>query len=56
MHPDDTSDDADAYRTGGDPACWAALVCPNCGALPDPPVSISAGTRCARCGEPYPDD
>jgi hypothetical protein len=20
---------------GGDPACWAALVCPNCGAIAD---------------------
>lgn len=32
---------------GGDPACWAARVCPACGRLADedPP------TRCPACGE-----
>jgi hypothetical protein len=31
---------------GGDPACWLARVCPECGRLADedPP------TRCAACG------
>jgi hypothetical protein len=42
-----TTDDA-----GGDPACWAALLCPNCGAVPDSP----GASVCPRCGEPYPVD
>ncbi len=37
---------------GGDPACWASLLCPNCGAVPD---SANA-TICQRCGQPYPVD
>jgi hypothetical protein len=43
---------ADAIDQGGDPACWASLLCPNCGAVPD---SASAKI-CHRCGEPYPVD
>ena len=37
---------------GGDPACWARLVCPACGRLADegPP------TRCPACGAELPDD
>jgi hypothetical protein len=43
---------------GGDPACWAALVCPNCGAIPDrAPTSEPDGARhCPSCGEAYPID
>ncbi len=55
---------------GGDPACWAALVCPNCGAIADAAeragssvddVTGGVGGRvrpsvCARCGQPYPLD
>ena len=37
---------------GGDPACWASLLCPNCGAVPD----SQTATVCQRCGEPYPVD
>ncbi|WP_461145406.1 hypothetical protein [Salinifilum aidingensis] len=35
---------------GGDPACWLALLCPECGAVAEqePP------TRCARCGAELP--
>lgn len=34
----------------GDPACWMARVCPDCGGLAetDPP------TRCPRCGATIP--
>ncbi|MGH3908072.1 MAG: hypothetical protein ACRDTE_28415 [Pseudonocardiaceae bacterium] len=34
----------------GDPACWMARVCPDCGGLAetDPP------TRCPRCGADMP--
>jgi len=43
---------------GGDPACWAALMCPNCGAIPDrAPTSEPDGARhCPSCGEAYPID
>ncbi|MBA0050952.1 DUF309 domain-containing protein [Streptomyces sp. AJS327] len=34
-------------REGGDPACWAALVCPECGAVRD---TADPGTPCPRCG------
>jgi rubrerythrin len=36
----------DALDRGGDPACWLARVCPDCGLLAErePP------TRCLRCG------
>jgi hypothetical protein len=37
---------------GGDPACWASLLCPNCGAVPD----SATATVCHRCGQPYPVD
>ena len=37
---------------GGDPACWAARGCPDCGRLADedPP------TRCPACGAALPAD
>ena len=31
---------------GGDSACWASLVCPGCGAVPDG----DGHELCARCG------
>ncbi|HEX7105551.1 MAG TPA: hypothetical protein VF218_06275 [Acidothermaceae bacterium] len=37
---------------GGDPACWASLLCPNCGAVPD----SRTAAICPRCGQPYPAD
>jgi hypothetical protein len=37
---------------GGDPACWAGLVCPECGGLSDGPPTA----RCRRCGSPLPED
>jgi len=40
---------------GGDPACWAALLCPNCGAVPNSREERDGG-RCARCGELFPLD
>ncbi|MBL7501921.1 hypothetical protein I6A84_40685 [Frankia sp. CNm7] len=38
--------DDDGPREGGDPACWLARVCPECGlfAEQEPP------TACVRCG------
>jgi rubrerythrin len=36
----------------GDPACWMAMVCPECGAL----VEDEAAERCPRCGAARPDD
>jgi membrane protease subunit (stomatin/prohibitin family) len=41
---------------GGDPACWAALVCPNCGALADTDGAAGRPDACPRCGEAYPVD
>jgi hypothetical protein len=35
---------------GGDAACWAALVCPECGGLADGLPT----TACRRCGAPFP--
>ncbi|WP_199522193.1 hypothetical protein [Geodermatophilus marinus] len=45
--PGDPRDDA-GDEAGGDPACWLARVCPDCGRVADrdPP------TRCAGCGRP----
>jgi len=37
---------------GGDPACWAHLVCPNCGAV----VKHRDADVCTRCGETLPED
>lgn len=34
---------------GGDPVCWMHLLCPACGAMPDPDQP-DTGT-CPRCGE-----
>ncbi|WP_158230493.1 hypothetical protein [Pseudofrankia asymbiotica] len=44
------SEDDDQSPEGGDPACWLARVCPECGlfAEHDPP------TVCVRCGTPVP--
>ena len=33
-----------------DPACWAHLLCPECGAVPDDPEAES----CSRCGAALP--
>jgi hypothetical protein len=41
-----------SVEEGGDPACWASLLCPNCGAVPD----SQTAKVCHRCGEPYPVD
>jgi hypothetical protein len=37
---------------GGDPACWAHLVCPECGLL----NSTKHPNRCEGCGASFPDD
>ncbi len=46
--------DRTEYETeGGDPVCWMHLLCPACGAMPDPdtPDDGSASSACPRCGE-----
>ena len=35
---------------GGDPVCWAHLLCPACGAIPDD----RSAERCPRCGAELP--
>lgn len=35
-----------ADEEGGESACWAALVCPECGRL----VAAGPPTRCEQCG------
>jgi len=35
---------------GGDPVCWAHLLCPECGAIPE---DREVG-RCPRCGAELP--
>jgi len=42
----------DEEPAGGDPVCWAHLLCPECGAVPDRPDDA----RCARCGAELPRD
>jgi hypothetical protein len=37
--------------TGGDPACWLAGVCPECGAFNE----AAPGTPCWNCGRIDPD-
>lgn len=37
----------------GDPACWLANVCPECGAFVDDPAATPA---CPRCGRPLGGD
>lgn len=49
---DGPMDAEDAEDEGGDPVCWAHLLCPACGAMPDPDEP-SSGT-CPRCGEELP--
>jgi rubrerythrin len=46
VDPEPASDDE-----GGDPACWAQLVCPACGRLTEDP----AARRCPACGAELPD-
>lgn len=42
---------ADDEHVGGDPACWAAFVCAECGAVNGPaPNDEAAPTACWRCG------
>ena len=36
--------------TGGDPACWAHLLCPECGTV----LEDAAEERCPRCGAELP--
>ncbi len=39
---------------GGDPVCWAHLLCPTCGAMPESTGSDGdqpGSTTCWRCGE-----
>jgi len=36
--------------SGGDPVCWAHLLCPECGAIPDDREM----ERCPRCGAELP--
>jgi hypothetical protein len=44
-----TVDRTDREGEGGDPVCWMHLICPSCGAMPDPADAESG--RCPRCGE-----
>jgi hypothetical protein len=37
---------------GGDPVCWAHLLCPECGAVPDD----RDAERCSRCGAELPSE
>jgi len=37
---------------GGDPVCWAHLLCPECGAVPDP--GEESLEHCPRCGADRP--
>lgn len=48
---EDPPDCAAEDNLPGDPACWMARVCPDCGGLAetDPP------TRCPRCGADIPE-
>jgi len=40
----------DEEPAGGDPVCWAHLLCPECGAVPD----RRDDERCPRCGAELP--
>ncbi len=44
-----TVDRSEYEPEGGDPVCWMHLLCPACGAMPDPEEAGS--TTCPRCGE-----
>jgi ribosomal protein S27AE len=44
-----TADRTEYETEGGDPVCWMHLLCPSCGAMPDPDEPTS--TTCPRCGE-----
>lgn len=43
-------DVSDEVESGGDPACWADRVCPDCGAV----AEDERGPACPRCGRPAP--
>jgi ribosomal protein S27AE len=44
--------DREYEAEGGDPVCWMHLLCPSCGAMPDPADGDGpASTTCPRCGE-----
>jgi hypothetical protein len=51
--PTSASSTVPADDEGGDRACWAGLLCPECGALPD--ATDARPRRCARCGAALPD-
>lgn len=44
--------DRDLAERGGDPACWAHLVCRTCGQIP----AGRPGPVCDTCGAPLGDD
>ena len=48
-----TVDRTEHETEGGDPVCWMHLLCPSCGAMPDPDASDGdePPTTCPRCGE-----
>ena len=47
-----TVDRTEHETEGGDPVCWMHLLCPSCGAMPDPAdPADAASTTCPRCGE-----
>jgi rubrerythrin len=43
--------DSELSDQGGDPACWLARVCPDCGRFVE-----ELPTRCPRCGAEVTDD
>jgi len=49
-HPTDAAGGFGADDEGGDPACWAARVCPDCGQL----ATGQAPQTCDRCGAELP--
>lgn len=42
----------DAAEDGGDPACWLAFLCPECGRITEQDVAV----RCEYCGAELPVD
>ncbi|MCD2194825.1 hypothetical protein LQ327_15750 [Actinomycetospora endophytica] len=47
-----TAEHREYESEGGDPVCWMHLLCPSCGAMPDPDEQDPANSgTCPRCGE-----